>query len=61
MSENATLYRDVVLEALTEQPWEIDGSVYTDRLEGCAGVAGEWKFRFSKDTELYHRQCKLTT
>lgn len=44
MGEDATLDCYVVFDALAEQPGQVDGSVYADGFEGCAGVAGVWKF-----------------
>ena len=58
MGESAALYCDVVLETLAEKPREVDGGIYTDRLEDCAGVAGGWKFGFFKDTELYSQSVR---
>lgn len=44
VGKDAPLDCDVVLEALSGEPRKVDGGVYADRLEGCAGIAGGWEF-----------------
>lgn len=44
MGQDTALYCYVVSQALTGEPGQIDGSVYADRFEGSAGVAGGWEF-----------------
>ena len=44
VGEVAALDCYVVLEALAEQPGQVNGGVYADGFEGRAGVAGGWEF-----------------
>ena len=44
VGEDAALYCYVVLEALAEEPRQVDGGVYADGFEACASVAGGREF-----------------
>lgn len=52
VGENGATEDDIVLDALADEVWQVDGGIYADGFKGSASVAAGWEGGFGKDSKL---------